>query len=43
MESMTKSYTPPCIEVEEVELECAILQPSNFGTQNLDEEEEYTW
>ena len=38
-----KLYTPPCIEVEEVVFESAVLQSStNSTTQSLDEET-YTW
>ena len=39
-----KPYTPPCIDVEEVVFESAVLQSSSFGSslQNL-EEEDYTW
>ena len=38
-----KLYTPPCIEVEEVVFESAVLQSStNSTTQSLDEET-YNW
>ena len=40
-----KPYTPPCIEVEEVVIESAVLESSgSFGStlQNL-EEDDYAW
>ena len=34
-----KPYTPPCIEVEEVVLEFAILGGGSFSTQSLNSED----
>ena len=38
-----KLYTPPCIEVEEVVFESAVLQSSTNSTTQSLEEDTYNW